>query len=101
MSMVDAARLCGHGECIGAEPDDFAVPEDIRIPVQAIRGRGAASALPHRFARDVREAVDDGWGNVASPQMQGLQANKGGEQGGMTSTSAWGDEGEGASKSWH
>lgn len=78
-----------------SEPDDFAVPEDIRIPVQAIRGRGAASALPHRFARDVREAVDDGWGNVASPQVQGLQANKGGEEGGVTSTSAWGDEGEG------
>ncbi len=77
------------------EPDDFAVPEDIRIPVQAIRGRGAASALPHRFARDVREAVDDGWGNVASPQVQGLQANKGDEEGGVPSTSAWGDEGEG------
>ncbi len=78
-----------------SEPDDFAVPEDIRIPVQAIRGRGAASALPHRFARDVREAVDDGWGNVASPQVQGLQANKGYEEGGVPSTSAWGDEGEG------
>ena len=78
-----------------SESADFAAPEEIRIPVQAIRGRGAASAPPHRFARDVREAVDDGWGNVASPQVQGLQAHTGDEEGGMASTSAWGDEGEG------
>lgn len=32
------------------------------IPVSAIKGRGVASAPAHRFAQDVREAVDDGWG---------------------------------------
>ncbi|WP_422845963.1 PA0069 family radical SAM protein [Acidovorax sp. M2(2025)] len=40
-------------------------PETVRIPLQAVRGRGAASAMPHRFARDQREAVDDGWGRTA------------------------------------
>ncbi len=37
-------------------------PEEVRIPLQAIRGRGAASTLAHRFSRDVREVADDGWG---------------------------------------
>ena len=81
-----------------AESGDFAAPEDIRIPVQAIRGRGAASALPHRFARDVREAVDDGWGNVANPQVQGLQASVGAEERGAALTSAWGNEGNKGNK---
>ncbi len=42
--------------------DTPAPPEEVRIPLQAIRGRGAASTLAHRFARDVREVADDGWG---------------------------------------
>ncbi|MBT9512383.1 MAG: radical SAM protein, partial [Acidovorax sp.] len=41
-----------------------APPEEVRIPLQAIRGRGAATALAHRFARDVREVADDGWGQL-------------------------------------
>ena len=48
-------------------PDPCDLPDasaEVRIPVQAIRGRGAATALPHRFAQDVRERVDDGWGNA-------------------------------------
>ncbi|MFN7152636.1 MAG: PA0069 family radical SAM protein [Acidovorax sp.] len=35
--------------------------EEVRIPLQAIRGRGAATAMAHRFVRDAREVVDDGW----------------------------------------
>lgn len=31
------------------------------IPVQAIKGRGAATRLAHRFERDTRAAYDDGW----------------------------------------
>ncbi|MCE1192981.1 MAG: PA0069 family radical SAM protein [Acidovorax sp.] len=42
-----------------------AEPEPVRIPLQTVRGRGAASAMPHRFARDQREALDDGWGRTA------------------------------------
>ncbi len=33
----------------------------MRIPLQALKGRGAASRLPHRFERDTRGAFDDGW----------------------------------------
>ena len=44
-------------------PDDNApqVMQEVRIPLQAVRGRGAATALAHRFVRDTREVVDDGW----------------------------------------
>ncbi|HVZ45645.1 MAG TPA: PA0069 family radical SAM protein [Ramlibacter sp.] len=32
-----------------------------RIPLQAIKGRGAADRMPHRFSSDSRAAFDDGW----------------------------------------
>ena len=46
-----------------ADPLDFACgpPPEARIPIHAIRGRGAATATPHRFAKDARTVVDDGW----------------------------------------
>ena len=46
-----------------ADPLDFASgpPPEARIPIHAIRGRGAATATPHRFAKDARTVVDDGW----------------------------------------
>ncbi len=34
------------------------------IPIHAIRGRGAATRLAHRFEIDTRQAFDDGWGNL-------------------------------------
>jgi DNA repair photolyase len=34
---------------------------ETRIPPEAIKGRGAASAIAHRFSRDARESFDDGW----------------------------------------
>jgi DNA repair photolyase len=37
---------------------------DAHIPLHAIKGRGAASRLAHRFEKDVRDAFDDGWGTV-------------------------------------
>ena len=33
----------------------------VRVPLTAVKGRGAATRLAHRFARDAREAFDDGW----------------------------------------
>ena len=36
-------------------------PPPVRIPVQALKGRGTASRMAHRFATDAREAFDDGW----------------------------------------
>lgn len=35
-------------------------------PVQLHKGRGAASWIAHRFARDAREAFDDGWADPAA-----------------------------------
>ncbi|HWT21805.1 MAG TPA: radical SAM protein, partial [Variovorax sp.] len=35
-----------------------------RIPIHAIKGRGAATHLAHRFSRDERNAFDDGWGTL-------------------------------------
>jgi DNA repair photolyase len=48
------------------------------IPVQAIKGRGAATRIAHRFERDARAAFDDGWqtwdealaGEAAKPQTE-------------------------------
>ncbi len=37
---------------------------DAFIPLTALKGRGAASRLAHRFERDAREAWDDGWGTL-------------------------------------
>jgi len=40
------------------------MPEDVSIPLHAIKGRGAASRLAHRFSKDERAAFDDGWGSL-------------------------------------
>ena len=44
-------------------PDDLpgGLPPEARISIHAIRGRGAATFMPHRFMHDTRAAVDDGW----------------------------------------
>ncbi len=44
---------------------------EVLIPVHAIKGRGAASSMAHRFARDAREGFDDGWGTVDELAKQG------------------------------
>ncbi|HEY9208544.1 MAG TPA: radical SAM protein, partial [Acidovorax sp.] len=36
-------------------------PPEARIPIHAIRGRGAATTMPHRFMHETRTVVDDGW----------------------------------------
>jgi DNA repair photolyase len=35
--------------------------DEVRIPLQALKGRGSATRMPHRFERDTRNAFDDGW----------------------------------------
>jgi DNA repair photolyase len=37
---------------------------DAIIPIHAIKGRGTATRMPHRFEKDVRSAWDDGWGTL-------------------------------------
>jgi DNA repair photolyase len=39
-------------------------PGEVRVPLQALKGRGAALRTAHRFERDRRDAFDDGWGTV-------------------------------------
>src|SRR4051812_43199695 len=34
---------------------------EVRVPLEAIKGRGTATYFPHRFERDARESFDDGW----------------------------------------
>lgn len=36
----------------------------IYLPAEALKGRGTAWALAHRFSRDEREQFDDGWGTL-------------------------------------
>ena len=43
---------------------------DIFIPLHALKGRGAATRLAHRFARDERAAFDDGWGSQDELQAE-------------------------------
>jgi DNA repair photolyase len=44
---------------------------DVFIPVHALKGRGAATRLPHRFERDVRHVFDDGWGTLEDAHAEG------------------------------
>lgn len=37
------------------------VAREVRVPVDAIKGRGTATRFPHRFESDARESFDDGW----------------------------------------
>jgi len=37
---------------------------DAIIPIHAIKGRGTATRIAHRFEKDVRAAWDDGWGTL-------------------------------------
>lgn len=34
------------------------------IPITALKGRGAATRIAHRFSKDARDAFDDGWGTL-------------------------------------
>ncbi|WP_225783105.1 PA0069 family radical SAM protein [Xenophilus sp. Marseille-Q4582] len=41
---------------------------DTFIPLQAIKGRGAASRLAHRFESEARQAFDDGWASLGDDE---------------------------------
>ncbi|MRD49155.1 PA0069 family radical SAM protein [Caenimonas koreensis DSM 17982] len=43
---------------------------EVHIPLAAIKGRGAATQLAHRFERDAREAFDDGWTTLDEGQAE-------------------------------
>ncbi len=48
----------------------YSMTRDYAVPIQAIKGRGAASRLPHRFSCEERDAFDDGW-TIASDEKGG------------------------------
>ena len=43
------------------------------IPIQAIKGRGAAVTSPHRFEADQRREFDDGWGSLIDHHSGGAK----------------------------
>jgi DNA repair photolyase len=47
---------------------------DAFIPLHALKGRGAATFLPHRFERDARNPFDDGWGTLEEGVAEPLPA---------------------------
>jgi hypothetical protein len=40
----------------------------------ALKGRGTAWAIAHRFERDEREVVDDGWGTLDQVSTRSISA---------------------------
>jgi DNA repair photolyase len=58
-------------------PDDDdqiqAEPMHLPKPLQALKGRGSASFIAHRFAKDAREAFDDGWDEADEEVRVALQ----------------------------
>ena len=41
--------------------------QEVRVPLQALKGRGSATWLAHRFERDQREPFADGWEGEEDP----------------------------------
>ena len=46
---------------------------EVAIPVHAIKGRGAADQMAHRFSVQARSAFDDGWGTLDETHGSGPQ----------------------------
>jgi DNA repair photolyase len=44
---------------------------EVRIPLQALKGRGSATRMAHRFERDARADFDDGWGTLMEAAIDG------------------------------
>jgi DNA repair photolyase len=46
------------------KPIRIAAAQPALIPLASIKGRGTATAMPHRFEQREREQYDDGWGSL-------------------------------------
>ena len=44
---------------------------EVRVPLEAIKGRGTATRFPHRFESDAREGFDDGWEHAGDDDAAG------------------------------
>lgn len=49
---------------MSAAPTRIAAAQPSLVPVESIKGRGTATAMPHRFEQREREQYDDGWGSL-------------------------------------
>ncbi len=49
-------------------------PEEVRIPLSAVKGRGSATRIAHRFAKDERDPFHDGWDTELDPDDAPLPA---------------------------
>ncbi len=45
-------------------PSRIAAAQPALVPIDAIKGRGTSTAMPHRFEQREREQYDDGWGSL-------------------------------------
>ncbi len=45
-------------------PTRIAAAQPSLVPLDSIKGRGTATAMPHRFEQREREQYDDGWGSL-------------------------------------
>ncbi|MBI3350545.1 MAG: PA0069 family radical SAM protein [Burkholderiales bacterium] len=45
-------------------PTRIAAAQPTLVPIASIKGRGTATAMPHRFEQREREQYDDGWGSL-------------------------------------
>ena len=45
-------------------PTRIASAQPALVPLDSIKGRGTATAMPHRFEQREREQYDDGWGSL-------------------------------------
>lgn len=41
-----------------------ALAQPLYVQADALKGRGSAWAIKHRFSKDLREQFDDGWGSL-------------------------------------
>jgi DNA repair photolyase len=46
------------------------IVSEFLIPIHAIKGRGMATSIAHRFSSDERGAFDDGWGTLEEGEAQ-------------------------------
>ena len=47
---------------------------EVHIPLQALKGRGSATRLAHRFERDARQSFDDGWATLEEDHSEPRRA---------------------------
>ncbi|KQW44702.1 MULTISPECIES: PA0069 family radical SAM protein [unclassified Roseateles] len=55
---------------MSTSPTRIAAAQPALVPLESIKGRGTATAMPHRFEQREREQFDDGWGALDQDAAQ-------------------------------